>query len=130
MGKALERAKELRADTSVHYNCAQSVVMPFAEKAGLPEETVRKMAANFGAGMKMGSTCGSVTGGLMVLGLTGRDDPETVGAFVRKIREQHDGHLDCATLLKINQEKGGQRKPHCDAMVFESVKALEEILGE
>ena len=28
----LERARQLRADTGVHYNCCQSVLVPFAQK--------------------------------------------------------------------------------------------------
>ena len=35
--KYLERAKALRAIVTPHYNCGQSVVVPFAEDAGLTE---------------------------------------------------------------------------------------------
>ena len=66
----LERARELRADTTRHYNCCQSVVLPFAEELGLDEEAVLKLAEHFGSGMRRGSVCGAVTGGLMALGLT------------------------------------------------------------
>ena len=66
----LERARELRADTARHYNCCQSVVLPFAEELGLDEEAVLKLAEHFGSGMRRGSVCGAVTGGLMALGLT------------------------------------------------------------
>ena len=61
----LERARELRADTARHYNCCQSVVLPFAEELGLDEEAVLKLAEHFGSGMRRGSVCGAVTGGLM-----------------------------------------------------------------
>jgi hypothetical protein len=37
--------------------------------------------------------------------------------------------LDCRDLLRANAEKGGARKPHCDGMVFEAVRAVEEILA-
>ena len=67
----LERARELRADTTRHYNCCQSVVLPFAEELGLDEEAVLKLAEHFGSGMRRGSVCGAVTGGLMALGLIG-----------------------------------------------------------
>lgn len=59
----LERARELRADTVRHYNCCQSVVLPFAEELGLDEEAVLKLAEHFGSGMRRGSVCGAVTGG-------------------------------------------------------------------
>ena len=34
MGKYLERAKELRNDPDVHYNCAQAVLAAFGPDAG------------------------------------------------------------------------------------------------
>ena len=54
----LERARELRADTARHYNCCQSVVLPFAEELGLDEEAVLKLAEHFGPGMRRGSVSG------------------------------------------------------------------------
>ena len=45
----LERARELRADTARHYNCCQSVVLPFAEELGLDEEAVLKLAETTGS---------------------------------------------------------------------------------
>ena len=130
MGTYLERAKELRAITSVHYNCAQAVLVPFAEKCGISEEAAYRVGANFGAGMRMGSVCGAVTGGLMVLGLLGIDHPQDVSTFVRRIRENHEGLLDCRDLLRLNAQQGGEKKAHCDAMVFEAVQAVEEMMKE
>ena len=71
MEKYLERARELRAIVTPHYNCAQSVLLPFAETFGMSEDEVMRIAVHFGRGMKMGSVCGAVTGGLMALGLAG-----------------------------------------------------------
>ena len=87
MGHFLDRAKELRANTEIHYNCAQAVLIPFAEKCGISEEAAERLGANFGGGMKMGSVCGVVTSGLMVRGLAGVDDVKTANAFCRKIRK-------------------------------------------
>ena len=130
MSKYLEKAKELRAITERHYNCAQSVLVPFAEAAGISEEQAYRTAANFGSGMKMAGTCGAVTGGLMVLGLFGIDDGPTINSYYAKVKENHEGFLDCADLLRINKERGGEKKPHCDAMVYECVGLVEEILKE
>ena len=130
MSKYLEKAKELRAITERHYNCAQSVLVPFAEAAGISEEQAYRTAANFGSGMKMAGTCGAVTGGLMVLGLFGIDDGPTINSYYAKVKENHEGFLDCADLLRINKERGGEKKPHCDAMVYECVSLVEEILKE
>ncbi len=128
MSEFTERIEALRAVTDVHYNCAQSVVMPFAPAAGVDEETARRFAANFGRGMKRAATCGAVTGGLMVLGLFGLEDPDTIGEFYRRLRQAHDNCLDCGELLKINQERGGERKAHCDGMISECAALVEELL--
>ena len=52
MSKYLDRAKELRAIVTPHYNCGQSVVLPFAKDAGLTEEQAMGICANFGGGLK------------------------------------------------------------------------------
>ncbi len=54
MSKYMDRARELRAIVTPHYNCAQAVLLPFAPDAGVSEEQAYKLAANFGAGMKLG----------------------------------------------------------------------------
>lgn len=130
MNRYEARARELRAIVTPHYNCAQSVVVPFIEDAGYDEKTALKFAANFGQGMRMAGTCGAVTGGLMVLGLFGADDPAVVTDYYRRVKANHDGFLDCASLLKINHDKGLEKKPHCDAMVYECVNLVEQILEE
>lgn len=124
----LSRAEELRADTTRHYNCAQSVFIPFAEARGMDTETAFAIADNFGAGMRVASVCGGITGALMALGLWGLNDPKMVTEYFRTIRAHHDGHADCASLLAANAAKGLPKKPHCDAMVFENVRMVESLL--
>ena len=127
MSRYLDRAKELRAIITPHYNCGQSVILPFAEDMGLSEEQAMGIAANFGGGLKRASACGAITGGLVVLGMFGIDDPSW---YYKALRENHEGMLDCADLLRKNKELGGERKPHCDALVFECVTLVEKILKE
>ena len=123
----LAHAARLRDETARHYNCAQSVLVPFAEAAGLDEETAYRLAANFGAGMKRASVCGAVTGGLMALGLLGVDDGPTIAEYHRRLREAHGGCLDCADLLRLDKERGGDKKTHCDGMVLECAALAEEL---
>lgn len=130
MGKYLERAKELRNDPTVHYNCAQAVLMAFAPDAGLSEKDACRITANFGSGMKMGAACGAVTGGLMALGLCGIEDGATIGGFVRSVQGNHSGCLDCRDLLRMNREAGMPQKQHCDGMVYECTELVEKILAE
>lgn len=127
MDKYVERALELRSSVSPHYNCAQSVLIPFAEAAGTDEELLRKLAANFGGGMKRGSVCGAVTGALMALGMLGKDDQDTLNRFYEDFKSRHSDFLDCAELLASNEIAGGQKKPFCDGLVVECVKLVEEL---
>ena len=62
----------LRADTKVHYNCAQAVVVPFAQDMGLTREQAYDMALNFGGGMGCGATCGAMIGAMIALGGLGQ----------------------------------------------------------
>jgi C_GCAxxG_C_C family probable redox protein len=124
----LEHAAALRGDKTTHYNCAQAVLIPFAKDAGLTEEQANALAENFGAGMRHGSTCGAVTGALMALGALGYGEDKT-RALLQAFREQQ-GDLTCARLLAIGKEKGIDKKPHCDGMVFAAVELVEKILGE
>ena len=128
MASYLERAKELRAATDVHYNCAQSVVVPFAERAGYTTEEACAFAAAFGGGMQSGNLCGAFTGGLMALGVMGAASHKNVVAFTRQMKANHDGTLLCAELLRKNAQAGGEKKPHCDGMVFEAVQLVEQIV--
>lgn len=122
----LEHAAALRADTTTHYNCAQSVLIPFAKEAGLTEEQANALAENFGSGMRHGATCGAVTGALMALGALGYGEDKT-RELLRAFREQ-EGDLNCARLLAIGKEKGQAKKDHCDSMVFAAVELVDKLI--
>lgn len=122
----MEKARELRASTEVHYNCAQSLLVTFAKEMGLTEQQAYDLGSHFGSGMRHGSTCGALTSALMVLGMTGHDGKDAT-ALMAQMRENH-GALDCATLLKISKEKGLSNKEHCDGLVYELVQAVEDLL--
>lgn len=128
MSDVLERAKVLRADPNVHYNCAQAVLIPFAERAGLSAEQANAIATHFGSGMRSGLTCGAVTGGLMALGISGASDSAAAHEFMRRMKAGHDGVIDCAHLLAANAKTGTPKKVHCDGMVFEAVTIVAEML--
>ena len=114
----MEQVKHLRTDPGGrHYNCAQSILVPFAGEAGLEEEQAYQLGAMFGSGMNHGATCGVITSALMLLGLKGYSTKEA-------------GATECAALLTRAKEAGVTRKEHCNALVFEMVQALEELLAQ
>ena len=124
--KYLARARDLRASTTIHYNCGQSIILPFAGDMGLTEEQAMGICANFGGGLKRASACGDITAGIIVLGVFGIEPAE----YYQALRANHDGMLDCADLLRRNKELGREKKPHCDGLVFECVSLVERILRE
>ena len=66
----MERSEKARDLFLSGYNCAQSVLLSFADDMKFSKELAQKMAAGFGGGMgKQQETCGAVTGAIMVLGL-------------------------------------------------------------
>ena len=124
----LEEAKMLREDPNVHYNCAQSVLIPFREACGLSLEAASQLGANFGSGMRHGGACGALTGALMVLGMAGKG-AEEANTLIRRFREE-TSFLNCADLLKQAKEQGEPKKDHCDRMVYEAVALLDELMGQ
>lgn len=87
------------------YNCAESVLKAFNEENGLNIPV--SIASPFGAGMTVGSTCGAVTGALMVLGaLKGREEVtaknesrKCTKEIMNKVKEKY-GTFECLQLKK------------------------------
>ena len=69
--KAMEYFKE-------GYNCAQSVLLAYAEECGMEKEMAVRLSSSFGAGMgRLRQVCGAVSGMFMVAGmLYGYDSPK------------------------------------------------------
>lgn len=130
MSKYLERAQALRAITTTHYNCSQTVLLAFAPEFGLSDEMALRIASNFGSGMKIANVCGAITGGLMVLGLYGVEDSKSVAEYFRRLKEHHEEKILCADLLRKNKELGKPKKEHCDGMVYECITLVETMLRE
>ena len=61
-----------------------------------------KAATYFRGGMQMGSVCGAVTGSLLALGLAGVEDPQAANDLIRKVRDHHQGMINCRDLLRAN----------------------------
>ncbi len=70
MNQAITKAELAKNYHASGCNCAQAVLLAFAEELCLSKETAAKIALPFGGGMARGETCGALTGALMALGLT------------------------------------------------------------
>jgi C_GCAxxG_C_C family probable redox protein len=107
------------------------------------------VATGFGGGMRMGDTCGAVTGAFMVLGLkygnTTAEDKEGKAKTYTKVKEYtnrfkaRNDYIMCRELLgcdlstpegmKEAQDKG-LFSSICPRMVREAVEILEEMMNE
>ncbi len=125
---AMERRSCFTPEGRPAWNCCQAVVSVFAEDAGYDEDACMKAATFFRGGMQIGSVCGAITGSLLALGLAGVDDSHTAGDLIRKVRDNHNGMIDCRDLLRVNAENGGEKMSHCNAMIRECVGYSEEVL--
>ena len=125
------------------YNCAQSVLLPFAGNNKLPTQ----ISAGFGGGMgRMQKTCGALTGAFMALGLKygapGCPDEESKQRLYTMIRDLNsdfikiNGSDQCSDLLKedLNSEKGKQhiiiKNLHtvvCEKCIVSAVELVEKI---
>ena len=125
---AMERRSRFTPEGRPSWNCCQAVVTVFAQDARYDEEACMKAATYFRGGMQIGSVCGAVTGSLLALGLAGLEDAQISSDLIRKIRERHNGMINCKDLLRANAENGGEKMPHCNAMIRECIDCVEEVL--
>jgi len=131
-------------------NCAQAVVCSFADRIGLPEETLMAAAGGFGGGVggSHEEMCGALSGGVLALSLLfpyaeGGDAAarKKVYGLSKRFRQRFletFGHTRCSSLLELRpgvSEKtaaaarlgiGG----HCDIMIVTAVELVEGLLAE
>ena len=119
------RAVELKAGC----NCAQAVVLSYADKLPLEEETLKKLAAGYGGGMGcMEGTCGAPVGAVMVAGML--TDGQGTGRYAREILlgfRERCGATICKDLKGV--ETGKVLCP-CTECVRNAVLAAGAALGE
>lgn len=129
-------------------NCAQSIFSTYAEQLGLAKETALKVSGAFGGGMaRTASTCGAVTGALMVIGLRyASPDPADDAArqktytfardFLDQFRERHSA-LSCRDLLgcdigtaegKAKFDERNLRDSHCKQFITSATEILDELI--
>lgn len=97
------------------YNCAQAVVLAFADLTDMDEATLSRMSCSFGGGMgRLREVCGTVTGMFLVTGLLrgydGAETGEVKAAHYARIQalakefERQNGSIVCRELLALRQK--------------------------
>ena len=133
-------------------NCAQAVVVAYADDLGMDEKTALRLASSFGGGIgRLREVCGAVSGMMMVYGLLrGYDDLsdpdakkahyEHVQALAAKFREEN-GSIICRELLSLKQDENSDPTPTprasaafharpCFGFVQSAARILDEALQE
>ena len=114
-------------------NCAETMLFG-ANKVydlGLDPRAL-KLAAGFGGGMGIKSTCGALTGSVMVLGRIfakdkGHDTPrlkELCAEFLEEYRRQM-GYIDCKSL----KDRYWTEDRECRRVVLRAAEVLEQLIG-
>ena len=139
--KRAERAKALFLEG---YNCAQAVVLAFAEDAGLDESVAKAFSRPLGGGMgRLRQTCGAVSGAAVASGVLFPEltKPETyalVQEIARRFAEKN-GSYNCGELLRgaglktdtaPNPERRTEeyyKKRPCPELIYDAAEILEDI---
>ncbi len=132
-------------------NCAQAVLLAFADQTGLDEATAMKLSASFGGGMgKLREVCGAVSGMFMAAGMIYADDhvptQEAKAAHYEKIRalaarfKEENGSYICRELLEgvpvskdtAPEERTEQyyKKRPCGELCAIAARILDEFLEQ
>ena len=111
-----ERVERAKALFTSGYNCAQSVVLAYADIIELDPTLTATISASFGVGMgRLREVCGAVSGMSMVAGFLApspsNNDPEAKRrnyALVQHLAEEfrtQNGSIVCRTLLGLECSK-------------------------
>lgn len=123
------------------YNCAQAVLLPFAEELGLDRKTAMMISEGFGAGMggyklKTGP-CGALSGAIMVLGLknsTGNleapDSKLSTYAKCHEICEAFEKEIGSCSCYEIKGCDTGKPLKTCDECIMTGAKLAEKIIAK
>ncbi len=139
-----ERAKALFLEG---YNCAQAVVLAFAEDAGLDETLAKSFSRPLGGGMgRLRQTCGAVAGAAVASGVLFPELSKAEAyALVQEIARRFaakNGSFNCGELLRgaglktdtaPNPEKRTEeyyKKRPCPELIFDAADILEQICVE
>ena len=119
------------------YNCAQAVVCAYCDIFGVEEKTAFMLSEAFGAGMgSMQSTCGALSGMLMLLGLknsSGSCENLTKASSYKLAKEMmkkfedKNGSTICAQLKGLN---GGSILRSCDGCIEDACLIFEDYLKQ
>ena len=127
--------------------CSQAILGTYGPALGLSREQAMKLASGFAGGMRLGETCGAVTGAFMLLGLKyaaancdQRDKRENIYAVIRQFTDQfrqRNHSIVCKELIgcDISTPQGAQEAMQkgvyrniCPDLVRHAAEIVEQML--
>lgn len=144
IGETAYHPPGMMAESALNYfhrgfNCAQSVVAPFAARLGLSEKTALKLPSAFGAGLgRMRGTCGAFSGLCMIAGFcqgnTGSkpEEKEVIFALTRKLADEFKaefGTLLCRELLKLSEDESEGARPSARTDAYYASRPCERCVA-
>ena len=122
------------------YNCAQAVVLAFADLTDMDEATLSRMSCSFGGGMgRLREVCGTVTGMFLVTGLLrgydGAETGEVKAAHYARIQalakefEKQNGSIVCRELLALRQKHRDDPIPEARTEAYYAGRPCAELVG-
>ena len=122
------------------YNCAQAVVLAFADLTDMDEATLSRMSCSFGGGMgRLREVCGTVTGMFLVTGLLrgydGAETGEVKAAHYARIQalakefEKQNGSIVCRELLALRQKHRDDPTPEARTEAYYAGRPCAELVG-
>ena len=143
----MNKAEQAKENFLNGYNCAQSVILAFADDLSLDKETALKIASPFGAGMGgLREVCGAVTAMSMIIGLKrgycdpkNHEDKKKLYALIQEAAkkfQEENGSIVCKELLGLKEKcqapeertKEYYKKRPCQELVFIAAQIASEKL--
>ena len=129
------------------YNCAQAVMLAFADALDIPQQTLKAAGLPMGGGMgRLRQTCGGVSGAAITAGLLFPDySKNEMYALVQELAKRFqakNGSINCGELLsgagvKANRLPQAEartqqyyKKRPCPDLIYDAAEILEEICKE
>ncbi len=123
------------------YNCAQAVLLPFADELGVDRRTAMMISEGFGAGMggyqlKTGP-CGALSAAIMVAGLknsTGNleapDSKLLTYELCDEICKEFEKEIGSCCCYEIKGSGTDKPLKSCDECIMTGAKIAEKIIGK
>jgi C_GCAxxG_C_C family probable redox protein len=129
-------------------NCAQSVLLAYADEMNLDRKLALSISCGFGGGMgRLQETCGAATGSFMAMGIhycrkptDNKERKEATYAAIQKFSKEFTtihGTMNCRELINVDlKTEDGHRilkesnlsENVCEKCIIDAVKLTEEII--